>query len=117
MKASSLIALVLAVALIGCGKPEDKFIGKYDGKLDIPQETLDQIKVAAVAAGATAAQVEQQIKSATFGMELMKEGNCRVVGRKRSRVLERSDMDPERRGHRHHDQVQKSCCRDWRRPA
>lgn len=78
MKAHSLIALLVVAALMGCGKPEDKFVGKYDGKLEIPQESLDQIKAFATAAGATPAQVEQQIKEATFGMELMKEGKCRV---------------------------------------
>lgn len=78
MKAHALIALALVAALMGCGKPEDKFVGKYDGKLEIPQESIDQIKAFAGAAGATPAQIEQQIKSATFGMELMKEGKCRV---------------------------------------
>ena len=61
MKSHSLIALLAVAALVGCGKPEDKFVGKYDGKLDMPQETLDQFKAAAIAAGATPAQVDQQI--------------------------------------------------------
>jgi hypothetical protein len=39
----TVFALLVAGILVGCSKPEDKFVGHYEGKIDIDQATKDKI--------------------------------------------------------------------------
>ena len=57
--------LALAIA-VGCGKPEDKFVGHYNGKMTISAQAQDKIKNS----GAQGAQMLQGMLAATLGLEL-----------------------------------------------
>src|SRR3569832_125155 len=43
------LLIALAIALAGCGKPEDKLVGTYTGKQQLSQETLTKLGKAAKA--------------------------------------------------------------------
>jgi hypothetical protein len=36
----NLAIIAVALLLVGCGKPEDKFVGMWDGKVEIPPEAV-----------------------------------------------------------------------------
>jgi len=67
MSALKCLPALLAVALvIGCSKPEAKYVGTYTGKLQISQASKDKL----AKLGAQAAMVEQQIEKATINLNL-----------------------------------------------
>lgn len=43
---SSCAALLFLALIAGCSKPEDKFVGKWDGKMDLSQEMMDMAEAA-----------------------------------------------------------------------
>lgn len=60
-------ALFVALLLIaGCGKPEDKFVGHYNGKMNISA----QAEAKAAQAGPQGQQILDAFKNATFGLQL-----------------------------------------------
>jgi hypothetical protein len=38
------VGLLLAALVVGCSKPEDKFVGKWDGKMEFPPEFFEMMK-------------------------------------------------------------------------
>jgi hypothetical protein len=75
MKHLAAIALV-AIALAGCSKPEDKFVGKWDGKVDVPQEAIDMIKAFSPN---EAPKIETEIKGTKVELDLAKDGKYTVT--------------------------------------
>ena len=65
------IALVAAALIAGCGKPEDKFVGKWNGKVELPQAAIDMIK--AFTPEAERGKVEQDIKDTKIELDLKKD--------------------------------------------
>jgi len=63
----SILALAIAV---GCGKPEDKFVGHYNGKMAISTQAQDKLKNTG---GAQGEQLLQGMLAATLGLELKKD--------------------------------------------
>ena len=59
-------ALLVFALVVGCSKPEQKYVGTYTGKLQISQASKDKL----AKLGAQAAMVEQQIEKATFNLNL-----------------------------------------------
>jgi hypothetical protein len=65
------LVIGLAIALVGCGKGEDKFVGSYTGKEQLSQKTLD-----AVSKMPNAAQIRAQMDKAqqmSIGLTLKKD--------------------------------------------
>lgn len=78
MKRTAAIALLAAALLTGCGKPEDKFVGNWDGKLDVPQASIDQIEKQMPGAGAMA---KAQIKDRSIALELKRDGTYALAAK------------------------------------
>ena len=68
MKARSLLVLTFLTLLLlaGCGKPEDKLVGHYNGKMNLSPQTQTKMK----AAGAQGDQLLQGMMGATFGLDM-----------------------------------------------
>ncbi len=66
-----LVPFVLIAALVGCSKPESKFVGHYDAKIEVDQALRD--KVAAAGPQATA-MLEQQLGAAQGSLNLFGDG-------------------------------------------
>ncbi|KKL45506.1 hypothetical protein LCGC14_2355010, partial [marine sediment metagenome] len=70
--------LLLALLLItGCGKPEDKFVGKYDGTLEMDQELIELMQAAASPDLPT--NIAESLKSATLELELKGDGTYAMI--------------------------------------
>lgn len=75
-----LIAIVACgVLLAACGGPEGKFIGKYDGEIEIPQQMIDLMKSFAEMGGEDADAVIADMQNAKISMELKKDGVCTMT--------------------------------------
>jgi hypothetical protein len=68
---SLLLVAVAATLFVGCGKPEDKFVAKWIGKVDFPKEAMDTLK--AMLPPADYAKAEKDIKDAKLDLELKKD--------------------------------------------
>ncbi|MCH8991969.1 MAG: hypothetical protein IIA44_09515, partial [Acidobacteria bacterium] len=74
-------ALILATLVIAsCSKPEDKFVGHYDGELNIPQQMIDAMKAMASSFGGNPEEVEARIVDGKIGPELRGDGTCTMSG-------------------------------------
>lgn len=71
MRLRTSFVLFLAVALVaaGCGKPEDKFIGKYTGKTEISAAAAERLDKA----GAIGAQLKEMMSKIKLDLELKKD--------------------------------------------
>ena len=74
---SLLAVTLLATLLAGCGKPEDKFVGKWAGKVDLPQQMIDMMK--ALAPEDQKDKVEQDLKNVKVDLDLKKGGAYTVT--------------------------------------
>lgn len=77
---ASLVFLLIA----GCSKPEDKFVGKWDGKIEMPQEALDMIKgMASTMLPADQKgkieEFEKFVKDGRLELDLQAEGKARLT--------------------------------------
>ena len=71
-------ALLFALLLIaGCDKPEDEFVGKYDGKMEMDLELLELMQSAAPQEFPT--NLEESLKSVTIELELKGDGTYAMV--------------------------------------
>ena len=66
MSRFSTVLFVVLVLLAGCGKPEDKLVGHYNGKLTLSS----QAQAKATQAGPQAQQLLDALNNATFGLQL-----------------------------------------------
>jgi hypothetical protein len=84
----NLAIIAVALLLVACGKPQDKFVGIWDGKVEIPPETVEamnkMMEDMAKAAGQKITdtdrkQMEQgltELKNAKPTLELKEDGTC-----------------------------------------
>ncbi len=64
-------AIVAALLLIGCSKPEDQFVGKYTGSVEIPEEVVNLAKQFSPDQAAT---IDDAINNPNLFLELKKDG-------------------------------------------
>ena len=75
-----LIAVIAASLLLAaCDRPEDKFVGQYDGEIDMPQELIEAVKLFAVQNGDDPDEVEAGMTGGTIAMELRGNGTCTMT--------------------------------------
>ena len=75
-----LVAVVAASLLLAaCEKPEDKFVGKYDGAIDMPPDLIEAIMLFAMQGGDDPTEVEDAIINGTIALELHENGKCTMT--------------------------------------
>jgi ABC-type Na+ efflux pump permease subunit len=74
---SLLLVAVAATLLVGCSKPEDKFVGNWAGKVEFPKEAMDTLK--AMLPPADFAKAEKDIKEAKIDLELKKDKSYSIT--------------------------------------
>ena len=75
-----LVAVIAASLLLAaCDKPEDKFVGQYDGTIDIPQELIEVMKSMVSQMGGDPDEVEAGMTGGKIAMELRGDGTCTMT--------------------------------------
>ena len=80
MKRTCTLLVIASLLLAACTKPEDKFVGHYDGKTAIPQETIDAMRAMASSMGADPDEVEARLTNSQISMALRDDGTCTLIG-------------------------------------
>ena len=76
MKRLFVAVIAASLLLVACGKPEDKFVGKYDGEIDVPEGMIELLKSYALQTGGNPDEVEAGLTEGKIAMELRGDGTC-----------------------------------------
>ena len=81
MNVKRFFVLLFAVPLllVACSKPEDKFVGEYDGTIELPDGLIEARKLFALQSGDDPDEVEAILTSGAIGMELRENGLCTMT--------------------------------------
>ncbi len=79
MKRACTLLVVATLLLAACDRPEDKFVGQYDGEIDMPQELIEAIKLFALQSGDDPDEVEAGLTGTKIAMELRRDGTCTMT--------------------------------------
>lgn len=79
MKRICTLLVAATLLLAACGKPEDKFVGHYDGTMEMPQEMIDLMKSMAPQFGEDPSEMEAKLSNLQIGMELRGDGTCSMT--------------------------------------
>lgn len=66
--------IAASLLLVGCGAPEDAFVGKYDGTAEFPQEFMDMLRDSAVQADQDPDEILAQMNEGAPTLELKDDG-------------------------------------------
>lgn len=88
MKRVTILAIVAAALLVGCGKPQDKYVGMWEGTMEIPPEFAELMRSMAegmaksTGQSMTAAEKKEMedgiaaLKDMKLTLDLKKDGTC-----------------------------------------
>ena len=75
MKKFCIALTAISLLAVGCGSPEDKYVGKYTGRMEMSEQMVELMKGFAAMGGPEAqAKFEEEIETDTFELELMSDG-------------------------------------------
>ncbi len=79
MKRLWVAVIAASLVLAACDKPEDKFVGEYDGTIEVPPGLIEAMKLFAIQRGSNPDDVEAAMTSGTLAMELRGNGSCTMT--------------------------------------
>ena len=79
MKRLLVAVLAASLMLAGCDGPEDKFVGQYEGTVDMPQDLVELLKSLAIQNGDDPDEVEAGLTGGKLAMELRDDGTCTMI--------------------------------------
>lgn len=74
-----IVTVACGALLVACGGPEAKFIGTYDGGMEMPQAMIDAMNAGAAASGVDPDEFVADVLNANMTMELKKDGVCIIT--------------------------------------
>ena len=76
-----LLVVVIAASLLvaACDKSRDKFVGQYDGEIDVSPETIELMRSLALQNGMDPDEVEAAMTGGKIALELRDDGTCTMT--------------------------------------